>query len=146
MGLTPSPSRSLIMLAVRMEEEKRGRQMRVLTEPGGWAGDSRAERRARGAESGKQGGVPSSSGLPFTPLTCTCWSAPPCLSLSLLSPSLFSFRVSVGAVAEKNKKGNSGNSLAVQEFWVFTAGRPGSVPGWELRPHEPHGTAKKQER
>lgn len=35
MGLTPSPGRLLIMPAVRMEEEKRGRQMRALTEPGG---------------------------------------------------------------------------------------------------------------
>lgn len=30
MGLTPSPSRLLIMLAVRMQGEKRGRPMRVL--------------------------------------------------------------------------------------------------------------------
>ena len=29
---------------------------------------------------------------------------------------------------------------------MFTAGAPGSVPGWELRSCKPHGTAKREKK
>ena len=41
-----------------------------------------------------------------------------------------------------------GNSLVVQwlGLWASAAGSPGSVPGWELRSHKPHSTAKENKK
>lgn len=105
MGLTPSPRGSLIMLAVRMQGEKRGRQMRVLTSLGAEQVTAVQSTGHLGVGSGRQGGIQVPLDHP-SPAHLNLLLAPHILLTAPPTPALFSsFQVPVGIAAEENKEG-----------------------------------------